>query len=77
MFFKISGTHIWRDVMDILNVVIVAALLMTVGLIGTGIWSMAHGGEFDQKHSTQLMFATVGMQGVTLLLLLLAMFLAN
>jgi hypothetical protein len=63
--------------MDILNVVIVAALLMTVGLIGTGIWSMAHGGEFDQKHSTQLMFARVGMQGVTLLLLLLAMFLAN
>ncbi len=63
--------------MDILNVVIVAALLMTVGLIGTGIWSMAHGGEFDQKHSTQLMFARVGMQGVTFLLLLLAMFLAN
>ena len=63
--------------MDILNVVIVTALLMTVGLIGTGIWSMAHGGEFDQKHSTQLMFARVGMQGVTLLLLLLAMFLAN
>ena len=63
--------------MDILNLVIVAALLMTVGLIGTGIWSMAHGGDFDQKHSTQLMFARVGMQGVTLLLLLLAMFLAN
>jgi hypothetical protein len=63
--------------MDILNVVIVAALLVTVGLMGTGIWSMAHGGEFDQKHSTQLMFARVGMQGVTFLLLLLAIFLAN
>ena len=63
--------------MDILNVVIVAALLMTVGLIGTGIWSMAHGGDFDQKHSTQLMFARVGMQGITFLLLLLAIFLAN
>jgi hypothetical protein len=55
----------------------VAALLMTVGLIGTGIWSMAHGGEFDREHSTQLMFARVGMQGVTVLLLLLAIFLAN
>ena len=63
--------------MDILNVVIVAALLMTVGLIGTGIWSMAHGGEFDREHSTQLMFARVVMQGVTVLLLLLAIFLAN
>ena len=63
--------------MDNLNVVIVAALLVTVGVIGTGIWSMAHGGEFDQKHSTQLMFARVGMQGATFLLLLLAIFLAN
>ena len=63
--------------MDILNVVIVAALLMTVGVIGTGIWSMAHGGKFDQEHSTQLMFARVGMQGVTVLLLFLAIFLAN
>jgi hypothetical protein len=63
--------------MNVLNMVIVAALLMTVGLIATGIWSMAHGGEFDQKHSTQLMFARVGMQGVTFLLLLIAIFLAN
>ena len=63
--------------MNFLNIVIVAALLMTVGLIGTGIWSMAHGGEFDEKHSTQLMFARVGMQGITFLLLLIAIFLAN
>ena len=63
--------------MDILNVAIVGALIMTVGLIGTGIWSMAHGGEFDRKHSTQLMFARVGMQGITFLLLLLAIYLAN
>ncbi len=63
--------------MEILNVAIVGALLMTVGLVVTGIWSMAHGGEFDQKHSTQLMFARVGMQGITVLLLLLAIYLAN
>ena len=48
--------------MTFLNVVIVAALLVTIGLMGTGIWSMAHGGDFDQKHSTQLMMARVGMQ---------------
>ncbi len=63
--------------METLNVAIVGALLMTVGLIATGIWSMAHGGEFDQKHSTQLMFARVGMQGITVVLLLLAIYLAN
>ena len=63
--------------MDILTVVIVGALLMTVAMIGTGIWSMAHGGEFDRQHSTQFMMARVGMQGATLLLLILAFFLAN
>ncbi len=63
--------------MDILNIAIIGALLMTVGLIGTGIWSMAHGGEFDQKHSTQLMFARVGMQAITLLLLFFAVYLSS
>jgi hypothetical protein len=42
-----------------------------------GIWSMAHGGEFDEKHSEQLMFARIGMQGITLLLLFTAIFFAN
>ncbi|MDH3763264.1 MAG: HIG1 domain-containing protein [Gammaproteobacteria bacterium] len=63
--------------MSILNMVIVVALLMTVAVIGTGIWSMAHGGEFDQKHSSQLMIARVGMQGITVLLLLFAVFLSS
>jgi len=56
---------------------IVVALLMTVAVIGTGIWSMAHGGEFDEKHSSQLMVARVGMQGITVILLLLAVFLSS
>jgi uncharacterized membrane protein len=63
--------------MNILTVVIIGAMLMTVAVLGTGIWSMIHGGEFDKKHSTELMFARVGMQAVTLLLLLLAIYLAN
>ena len=63
--------------MTILTWVIVGALLITIGLIGTGIWSMAHGGQFDEKHSTQLMFARVAMQGITILLLLFAVYLAS
>ena len=62
--------------MNILTLLIIGALLMTIGVIGTGLWSMAHGGEFDRKHSTQLMVARVGMQGITLLLLLAAFALA-
>lgn len=63
--------------MNILTMVIMVALLVTIGVMGTGVWSMAHGGEFDKKHSTQLMFARVGMQAVTVLLLLLAIYLAS
>ncbi|MDH5354246.1 MAG: twin transmembrane helix small protein [Gammaproteobacteria bacterium] len=63
--------------MNILTMVIMLALVATIGLIGTGVWSMAHGGEFDRKHSTQLMFARVGMQAVTVLLLLFAVYLAS
>ena len=63
--------------MNILTMVIMLALLITIGLMGTGIWSMAHGGEFDRKHSTQLMFARVGMQAVTVLLLLFSVYLAS
>ncbi len=63
--------------MTILTWIIVGALLTTIGLIGTGIWSMAHGGQFDREHSTQLMFARVAMQGITVLLLLFAVYLAS
>lgn len=63
--------------MNILTMVIIVALLATIGLMGTGVWSMAHGGEFDRKHSTQLMFARVGMQAITVLLLLFAVYLAS
>lgn len=63
--------------MNILSVFIVLALIATIGVLFVGIFSMGHGGEFDQKHSTQLMFARVGTQGITILLLLAALFVAN
>jgi len=63
--------------MNILTMVIILALLLTIAILITGIGSMAQGGEFDKRHGTQLMFARVGMQGITLLLLFIALFLAN
>jgi hypothetical protein len=62
--------------MTLLTIVIVIALLATVGTLLWGIVSMAKGGEFDQHHSHQLMFARVGLQGVTLLFLLIALYIA-
>ena len=73
------GLHYKKEeqVMTILNIVIVLAMIVTIGVLATGIWSMAHGGEFDKKHSDQLMMARVGAQGVTLLLLFIAIYVAN
>ena len=63
--------------MNVLTAVIVFALVLTIATLLTGLGSMGHGGEFDEKHGTQLMFTRVGLQGFTLLLLLVALYLAN
>jgi hypothetical protein len=63
--------------MDVLTVIISIALAVTVVALVTGIVSMGYGGEFDRKHSTQLMFLRVGAQGVVILLLLFALYFAN
>ena len=58
--------------MTFLHLVIMLALLATVVALGSGIWSMAHGGKFDQEHSEHLMYARIGLQGLTLVLLMVA-----
>jgi len=60
--------------MTVLTIVI--ALLATVVTLLWGIASMARGSEFDQHQSHQLLFARVGLQGVILLFLLIALFIA-
>ncbi len=63
--------------MDLLTLVIVACLILTATILIIGVGSMAQGGAFDEKHSEQLMFARVGMQAITLLLLFVALYIAN
>lgn len=63
--------------MSLLTIVIIISLVLTIAVLAIGIGSMAHGGEFDEKHSDQFMYARVGMQAVTLLLLFFAIYLAN
>jgi len=62
--------------MTVLTTTIILAMLATTGALLWGIGSMARGDEFDRHHSHQLMFMRVGLQGVTLLLLLIALFAA-
>jgi hypothetical protein len=47
---------------------IVLGIVATVAVLFTGLGSMVHGGEWDDRHSHQLMIARVGLQGFTVLL---------
>ena len=59
--------------MDGLTFLIIVGLLATVATLFVGVGSMAEGGEFDDRHSHQLMFARVGLQAFTALLVTLAL----
>lgn len=56
---------------------IVIALLATLGVLFTGLISMARGGEFNRKHGNKLMRWRVLIQGGALILLAIALMLAN
>lgn len=62
--------------MTILSVLVIAGLIATAVALLSGIASMARGGDFDQRHSHQFMYARVGLQGITLVLVLIALLLA-
>jgi len=60
--------------MDAMLIVIVLALAATGVTLLLGLIAMAGGGSTDQVVSTPLMWLRVGLQGFTLLLLLIAAF---
>jgi len=61
--------------MDPLLVVIILALVATVFTMGLGILAMSGGGSMDRLFSTKLMWTRVGLQALTLLLLVIAVLL--
>ena len=63
--------------MSLLSFMFNHALLSTIGAHGAGLVYNMRGGEYDRQHGTQLMTARVGFQGVAVLLLLVALFVAN
>lgn len=58
--------------MDPLQIVIILALIATVFALFLGLLAMSGGGATDSEFSTPLMWARVGFQSLTLLLLILA-----
>ncbi|MFC4351800.1 twin transmembrane helix small protein [Fodinicurvata halophila] len=54
-------------------ILVVIAMLMTLGVLFAGLFSMARGGEFNRKYGNKLMRWRIIMQGVALVLFALAM----
>lgn len=62
--------------MTMLTGLILLALLATIVSLGWGIGSMAHGGDYDERHSDQFMFARVGLQALAIILMGVALWLS-
>ena len=58
--------------MDLFTVVIIATMLATVATMFLGVLTMSGGGSTDKDLSTPLMWARVGFQALTLVLLFIA-----
>lgn len=56
---------------------IAIALVVTLGVLFTGLISMARGGEFNRKYGNKLMRWRVLLQGGALILLAIALLLAK
>lgn len=59
--------------MDLLTIVIILALLATVLALLLGLMSLGQGGSFDRDFGTRFMWARVGLQGLAVGLLVLAL----
>lgn len=59
--------------MSLMTAFVLVGLVATILTLMQGIASMAHGGESDQARSHILMFQRIGLQGITILFLFLAL----
>ena len=60
--------------MKSMTILIVWALIATIGSMVMGVGSMVRGGAYDDKHSGQFMNARLIFQAVAALLLIMALF---
>ena len=62
---------------SMLNFVIILALLATIGALGIGLLSMGIGGNLDRDFGERFMWIRTSLQGVAVLLILVALIIAN
>ena len=58
--------------MNPISMLVIAALIATVVVLGMGLRSMARGGEYDREHAEKFMWERVALQGVAIVLLVIA-----
>ncbi len=56
---------------SLLIVLVIIALVATLGVLAVGLVSMFRGGEFNRRHGNRLMRARIGTQLTTVLLILI------
>jgi len=60
--------------MEMVNMLIIAALIATVVVLALGLRSMARGGEYDKQHAEKFMWERVALQALVIILLIAAFF---
>lgn len=63
--------------MNVINWLIIGALIATLIVLGLGLRSMARGGEYDREHAEKFMWERVALQGLVVVLLIAAALLLN
>ena len=63
--------------MNLISMLVIAALIATVVVLGMGLRSMARGGEYDREHAEKFMWERVALQSLVIVLLLAAAVLLN
>ena len=63
--------------MSLLTVLLMIAMLATLGVLAVGLAGFFHGGEFNRKYGNKLMQARVALQAVAVVLLLIILASAN
>lgn len=58
---------------DIINILILVAILAVTVTLGFGLWSLHRGGDADRSRSNRLMRLRVGLQAVAIVLLCVGM----
>lgn len=63
--------------MNPISLLVIAALIATVVVLVMGIRSMARGGEYDREHAEKFMWERVALQGLVVVLLVIAAVMLN